>query len=748
MGKKIPKPVHRGGRTNPQAAAASKENAPIEKSAVPIVKNPIRLTVSVLVSNRIDTVRKCLNSVKPLLDAVPSELIVVDTVGPERSDGSLAVAREYTDRIVRFDWCDDFAAARNAGLQRAKGEWFLYLDDDEWFEDVSAIVDFLKTDDPRYGVCLYRVRNYADRGGRMYSDGYVERMVRRNEGLHFKDRIHEYLVGAKPRIKTLDAFVHHYGYVFDNREDFDRHCRRNVRALENMLAEQPGYPRAVVHLAQELIRLREYEKAEKLLCEGLERSALLEVSNYRSAMAYFYIHVLLSEKKWKEIPDRSERLLRRDDVSELAKAGICFLLGECDFAFPDSEALLSNVDAYFHWLDILDADPDKLAAQQMLSLGACMLESSRASIMESGLKRAVNWGDEGRGWAYIRRISQNPGKGHLILEKCMTPMVRLAARTDSLGTLYSLIGPHLEKDGSLSCFLDSVQSYLEPVVLYEDQVRLADFLTGLPLDAPFIILLKMRAAEKAGDTARLEALFDRYLGLEDAGFAQEVLPMAHRNGLSLLKCAGKIGIGSWDTGMRLLADACPLDQARGILQDLKGCFSEDSPEVLSLENALTMKTLRESGAQDDAARPDDFRRYIDRLVAYSLALINPENFTEERSNYLDSDARAAFYLKQSVECDAKGDRANEVRMLRKALHLRSDLVGFIEMMMKNLESRIERENNAPKAQFEELAVRLKGVVTEFILKGDHQNARNVLDQLRQILPGDPDIARLYRLLDP
>ena len=80
------------------------------------------LTISLLVSNRKDTIRKCMESIRPLLEQVPSELIVVDTVGEENSDGSLAIAREYTDKVVYFEWCDDFSAARNAGLKEASGE--------------------------------------------------------------------------------------------------------------------------------------------------------------------------------------------------------------------------------------------------------------------------------------------------------------------------------------------------------------------------------------------------------------------------------------------------------------------------------------------------------------------------------------------------------------------------------------------------------------------------------------------------
>nr|WP_252894845.1 hypothetical protein [Liquorilactobacillus satsumensis] len=62
-----------------------------------------------------------LESIKPLLQQVPSQLVAVDTIGSAQSDGSLAVAREYTDEIIHFDWCNDFAAARNTGLKAARG---------------------------------------------------------------------------------------------------------------------------------------------------------------------------------------------------------------------------------------------------------------------------------------------------------------------------------------------------------------------------------------------------------------------------------------------------------------------------------------------------------------------------------------------------------------------------------------------------------------------------------------------------
>ena len=87
------------------------------------------LTISLLASNRKDTLPKTLASLKPLMDKVSSELIVVDTGCDE---DLLEVVRKYTDKIIKFTWCNDFSKARNVGIENAQGDWFMFIDDDEW----------------------------------------------------------------------------------------------------------------------------------------------------------------------------------------------------------------------------------------------------------------------------------------------------------------------------------------------------------------------------------------------------------------------------------------------------------------------------------------------------------------------------------------------------------------------------------------------------------------------------------------
>ena len=220
----------------------------VEKAAEP----EILVSISMLVSNRKDTIRKCMESIKPLLDAVPSELIVVDTVGEENSDGSLDIVKEYTDHIVYFPWCKDFAAARNAGLKEAKGKWYLTIDDDEWFEDIAPIIDFFKSGDYKnHDRGWYYVRNYHNMAGTEWVDTLADRMCQITPETRYEGRVHEALCPYPERPMQFFCYAHHYGYVYKNWEEEQKHSERNCSLLEIEVKEHPDDARMVGQLVQE-----------------------------------------------------------------------------------------------------------------------------------------------------------------------------------------------------------------------------------------------------------------------------------------------------------------------------------------------------------------------------------------------------------------------------------------------------------------------------------------------------------------
>ena len=199
------------------------------------------VTISMLVSNRIDTVEKCFESFRPLLEQIPSEFIAVDTVGDEKSDGSVDVARKYADKIVHFEWCDDFAAARNAGLKEARGKWLIYLDDDEWFDDAGPLIDFFSKPElyENYDRISMMEHSYTSASQIDYVSSKFSRISAIVPGAEFVDPVHEMLKGIVYRNEydLKETFVHHVGYIG---KLIHKKAKRNQQIMNKELEKNPG----------------------------------------------------------------------------------------------------------------------------------------------------------------------------------------------------------------------------------------------------------------------------------------------------------------------------------------------------------------------------------------------------------------------------------------------------------------------------------------------------------------------------
>src|SRR5207302_1370453 len=82
----------------------------------------LRLSVVVVTRNEEERLRACLEAV-----VWADEIVVVDA---ESEDKTVAIAQEFTDRVVVRPW-PGYAAQKNTALDLATGDWVLSLDADE-----------------------------------------------------------------------------------------------------------------------------------------------------------------------------------------------------------------------------------------------------------------------------------------------------------------------------------------------------------------------------------------------------------------------------------------------------------------------------------------------------------------------------------------------------------------------------------------------------------------------------------------
>lgn len=305
----------------------------------------IQLTISMLVSDRSTTLKKCLDSLKELLCELSCELIVVFTGEQEET---LNIVKQYTDHIIPFKWCNDFSAARNVGLREAKGEWFMYIDDDEWFEDVSEIISFFKTREcDAYESAAYVARNYQDWEAKEYIDAYIVRLYRNDGKLEFTSSIHEAINKLGVPRKFFKNYVHHYGYVSDGKKEAKK-SDRNIPLLLEEIEKNSTSTKNYMQLAQEYKGTHEFDKAEECCRKGIS-IALHESKFYTSDMwmiAYLPIFIALQGEDEKALSE-AERFLKDEEVINLSKIYLCHTAVVCCLRLKKFEKGLKYVKEFY-----------------------------------------------------------------------------------------------------------------------------------------------------------------------------------------------------------------------------------------------------------------------------------------------------------------------------------------------------------------------------------------------------------------
>jgi len=195
------------------------------------------LSLCMIVKNEEEMLPGLLESVDGLWD----ELVVADTGS---TDNTVALLTDAGARIVQHTWQDDFAAARNASLAEATGDWILFLDADERLTPTLTwqIRELLA--DPDAGAATVVMRN--DLPGGLHREASLLRIFRNEPGIAFEHRIHEdvsatvraSLAKSGRRMVALSGVVLHLGYVKEVAASKDKKAR-DLALLEKSVQNNP-----------------------------------------------------------------------------------------------------------------------------------------------------------------------------------------------------------------------------------------------------------------------------------------------------------------------------------------------------------------------------------------------------------------------------------------------------------------------------------------------------------------------------
>lgn len=238
----------------------------------------------------------CLNEEEVLADALASaephvnEMIVVDT-GSSDASGEI-VRRVKTARLLQYDWCDDFAAAKNVAIENASGDYIIFLDADErldshFGETLRQVIQHNKTHAELVGGVRIPIWNYSinssELGWKPTPDGVMDtfpypglietrlcRLFRRTPSIRYQGRVHELIEPAieSTRLPILETPIpiHHIGKIRETEpKRYQARYEKYARIHKRKVAENPTSAKAHFELGVTYMMQKRWSEAQTAL---------------------------------------------------------------------------------------------------------------------------------------------------------------------------------------------------------------------------------------------------------------------------------------------------------------------------------------------------------------------------------------------------------------------------------------------------------------------------------------------------
>lgn len=229
-----------------------------------------KISLVMIVKNEEQFLEGCLESVRDWVD----EIVIVDTGSTDRT---LEIAQKFGAKLSRFEWCDDFSAARNHSLDQAAGEWALWLDADERLtaESGRAMRELITHAPASIGGYMVSIKNFLRKDELADVSWHRAcRLFRNHPDIRFTGRIHEQnarsIEQAGYQLSSSQLCIEHYGYIGEVMIERDKHARF-LRMLTREVEENPDSTFRSFHqfnLGNAYYTMQDYENAVRWFAEA------------------------------------------------------------------------------------------------------------------------------------------------------------------------------------------------------------------------------------------------------------------------------------------------------------------------------------------------------------------------------------------------------------------------------------------------------------------------------------------------
>ncbi len=695
------------------------------------------LSIGMIVKNEEKYLRRCLEGLKPILDSIDSELIIADTGS---TDNTVDIAKEFTNKVFHFEWCNDFAAARNSTYNKAKGEWFMFIDADEIINDASELIAFFKSGEyKRYDSATYIQRNYNSEFLGSYNDFNAPRMIKRTANGGFVGMIHEGLKGFGNNVKCLQTAAHHYGYM-NIPELAIKKFERNKALLLNKLENGEEKANTCMQLAQTYLSVDKYADAEKYALMGID---FIDEKNIKETDEFILLSLYL------QAAQIYKTMCRYDKVVEMVKK----------YLIKKKQRLSSDTDAY-----------------GFLTVGKLQLkkfdECVSAYNSYKAAYKAYNTGKT-KTADVLFRVVYCAGKDYFCEISCcaayayakLDDYVNAKKTLDSINYIEftgkerkidELMNNGLKVMSEISDYsiaADIINNGKErmPYVIktvimdnFFEYKGIAEALCGKIKDEKYALMLCIRDKDMRGEDvmADLEKLVDDF---EYSDIYKNIFYYMLKYKISPDKLSKLHNIYSIAEYISAMTDNDKKNIE--ILEDYICAHSEtESITAAALVFLLYTVLLKNAKNLDKENALKYYEEFAEFAGEYMSLVYNPQMLNDDCIAVYPNNVRFAYHSNIMFRLYNDGKISDAVKYLRLAIKADNSMDGVVSLMSERINRKVENEENRQN-EFDEYAQKVKAAIMGLLNSGDAVNARKFLESYKKVNAADTDIVHLEKRLN-
>lgn len=710
----------------------------LDNNKTHILKREKLLTIGIITKNECEKLERCLKSLMPIKESLDCEIIVTDTGS---TDNTLEMVARYADKIINFEWCNDFAAARNTGISAANGLWFMWIDSDEWLENPESLIEFFKSEDYRnYLSASIKFKDYSSVEHNIYREMDLFRLATLFEKTKFEGKIHESIPVSYP-MKSIETDVFHDGYIFDSQSDRDEKHERNVIRLIEEYKKNPESINTIRYIVDQYRFSKELDKAIEYCDKGI---ILIEKNKEDlQGRAYTYkTHFLLmkglSYFEEKEYARAVETLEPIEDSDP--KTSYLFIDIYATLAFSYKSIGNKEKESYYaqKYLDyyIKQDEFDKTFSVFFFNFANNNL--TLKNMLLSSLEKQSNNAKFEDMFNLIGGLNKRGSDNDKIYIDYVWILADKFQKYDLIAEVYEKI-----RTGYIEITLEYFETEIYNYMAKNQEAikEISLHLSKLNIENEYIMAHRIITENLNENYDEARVLLTSFLYNPDTNIREdissEIIYNAIKYNIEIDSITNKLDV--FKTGDYI--KSLPIVH-NDFYEYASDYYKNHKDEISGLRNMYFMTALLEvaftDNLEENMSHVYGFYGIFEELLPKLIhSMYNVQNINEANIDIYPPLFRFGYYIYSANESKACGNMIEYMRMLRNAL---KNYI-FMEMPIKSLINEVE-EKNKRQLEFEELASGVKKKIYELITIGDKEEALSVVCQLQSLVPEDKELREL------